>query len=556
MRFRLWAPAARAVILELLAPVARQLPMQRAGDGWFEATCETPAGSVYQYRIDGGGPFPDPASRMQASDADGPSVVVDPTAYEWRDSAWRGRPWSEAILYEVHVGSFVSDRPGTFAAVEEKLDHLATLGVTALQLMPVADFPGRWNWGYDGVLPFAPDRCYGTPDDLKSLVDAAHARGLMVLLDVVYNHFGPEACYLTGYALPFFNAGRTTPWGPALEFDRTRGIARDFFLENALYWLEEFHLDGLRLDAPQHLHDPSSTPHFLEELAAWVHAGPGRERPIHLILEQLPGDRDRLPQGYAACWNDPVHHALHAALTGESEGYYARFSAAPLTALGRALTSASLPLQAVVFLQNHDQVGNRALGERLVALAPAARLHAALAVLLLLPCVPLLFMGEEWGARTPFPFFCDFQPALAAAVAQGRRREFSAFAQFHGHMHDPADPGTFAGASLDWGLSETPEGRTWLALYRTLLGLRAEALWPRLGPRTAVESVALRADGLLEARFSLDPGRLSLLANLTDEPRPCGTRPQGRTLYASDGARQRPSDTVLAPWSVLWTLSG
>jgi len=550
-RFRLWAPSASRVELALVSPRwPVYFPMQGLDDGWHETAAPAGPGTLYRYRIDGALEVPDPASRCNPGDVHGPSMVVDPRAYEWTDGDWRGRPWEETVLYELHVGAFTPE--GTFAAAIARLDHLAALGVTAVELMPLADFPGARNWGYDGVLPFAPDGAYGPPEDLKRLVAAAHARGLMVFLDVVYNHFGPEGNYLHAYARPFFTGSRHTPWGAALNFDGAHArTVRDFFIHNALYWLEEYHLDGLRLDAVHAIADDSA-PDILTELAARVRAGPGRDRRVHLVLENddnaaryLDGtgqSRDR----YNAQWNDDLHHAFHLLLTGETDGYYADFEREPARHLGRALAegyayqgersayrdgvargepSVELPPTAFVsFLQNHDQVGNRALGERLVRLADERALRAAVTAWLLAPSPPLLFMGEEFGAATPFLFFCDFGPDLAAAVTEGRRREFARFARFaragaQAALPDPNAPETFAASKLDWESVAKPANASWLACYRRLLELRRGYIVPLLagaGPRAG--RYAACGAGAATVNWALGRGsRLEIRLNLSNK---------------------------------------
>lgn len=543
-RFRLWAPGARSV--ELLLPAA-SFPMSDAGEGWREHVADAPAGTRYRYRIDGKLEAPDPASRSNPDDVHGPSAVVDPHAFDWPDAGWRGRPWSEAVIYELHVGAFSPD--GTFAGVERRLDYLAGLGVTAIEIMPIADFPGRRNWGYDGVLPYAPDAAYGAPEDLKRLVAAAHARNLMVLLDVVYNHFGPEGNYLHAYAPQFFTDRHRTAWGAAINYDGEHSRAvRDFFLHNALYWLEEYHLDGLRFDAVHAIAD-DSTPDILTEIAEAVRAGPGRDRHIHLVLENEHNEARRIeyhgdtPRSYSAQWNDDIHHALHVLLTGQKDGYYVDYADDPAQHLGRALAegfvyqgdpsrlrkgelrgerSAHLPPAAFVnFLQNHDQVGNRALGERLAALASPQRLRAATAALLLTPAPPMLFMGEEFGAATPFLFFCDFGPELAKAVTEGRRSEFRQFAQFARNeeaIPDPNHADTFERSKLDWGSLDEPEHAAWLALYKKLLALRRSHIAPRLpGMRGNAGRRTRLANGALLAMWVLGDGStLELRLNLSD----------------------------------------
>ncbi|HEX2738945.1 MAG TPA: malto-oligosyltrehalose trehalohydrolase, partial [Rubrobacter sp.] len=408
-RFTLLAPAAETVDLILEDDL---LSMHREEDGTFVLTTGAGAGARYLYRIDGTQEVPDPASRYQPDDVHGASQVVNPAAFVWEDEHWKGRPWEETALYELHVGSFSPE--GTFAGVKEKLDHLVDLGVTAIELMPLSEFPGRRNWGYDGVLPFAPESAYGTPEDLKDLVQTAHSKGIMVFLDVVYNHFGPEGNYLPLYAPQFFTDRYDTPWGAAINFDGEGSEqVREFFIHNALYWLEEYNLDGLRLDAVHAINDASEK-HFLDELAERVRQGPGRERHVHLVLENETKDVHYLRGPYDAQWNDDFHHALHVTLTGEDASYYADYADKPLRHLGRCLAegfalqnepSGGLPPGAFVsFIQNHDQIGNRAFGDRISHLAPLEAVRTAAEIYLLAPQIPMLFMGEEWAARTPFTF--------------------------------------------------------------------------------------------------------------------------------------------------------
>src|SRR3954471_13155052 len=454
------------------------------------------AGSLYRFQIDDKAEVPDPASRFQPQDVQGPSEVVDPTAFQWRDENWRGRPWEEAVFYELHVGTFSPE--GTFRGVEQKLDYLRDLGVTAVELMPLADFSGARNWGYDGVLPFAPDSAYGRPEDLKQLVQSAHAKGLMIFLDVVYNHFGPEGNYLHLYAPQFFTKRHSTPWGEAINFDGPDSrVVRDFFIHNALYWIEEYRFDGLRLDAVHAIADDSPK-HIVTEIAEAIARGPGRERQVHLVLENDANAARLLGPGRAtAQWNDDAHHALHVIATGEREGYYRDYADAPLRHLGRVLAegfayqgegsrhqgknrgerSGHLPLTSFIpFLQNHDQVGNRAMGDRLACLAPPERLRLARAAMLLAPSVPMLFMGEEYGEISPFLYFCDFHGELADAVREGRRREFSSFPQFadesaRAAIPDPNSERTFLDSKLDWSRAGREEGRRTLQAHRDLLEL-------------------------------------------------------------------------------------
>ena len=591
VRFRLWAPNARGVALRLEAPAPeREIPMRAEAGGWFRTeTSDAGPGSRYRFRIDEDLLVPDPASRFQPESVDGPSEVIDPCAHAWTDEAWRGRSWEEAVLYELHVGTFTER--GDFAGVAQRLDHLVELGVTAVELMPVAECPGKFNWGYDGVYPFAPERCYGRPEDLKALVEAAHARGLMLLLDVVYNHFGPQGNHLPRYAEPFFTKRHRTPWGAAIDFEgeHSRRV-RDFFIHNALYWLEEYHFDGLRLDAVHAIHD-SSKPDILTELAEAVHERL-EHRQVHLVLENDRNEARRLERDargraplFSAQWNDDIHHTLHVLLTGERRGYYADYAEHPIRQLGRCLATgfayqgepsafragarrgeptAHLPPTAFVsFLQNHDQVGNRAFGERIVTLAESEAVRAALAALLLAPSPPLLFMGEEWGCEQPFPFFAHFGPALAARVREGRRREFARFPEFHDEaarerIPDPGARETFQSAALRWDDLRGDGHREWLAYYRRLLEIRRREVTPRLAgtPGHAAEFAEIGEAGL-QVSWRLRAGvPLHLWAQLAPEPcKEVPSPPSGRLLFATHDALPRLLEHgEMPPWSAAWYL--
>jgi maltooligosyltrehalose trehalohydrolase len=583
VRFRFWAPGQQQVALALPERGAR-LPMEAKSEGWFELVTEAAAGEPYLFALADGTEVADPAARAQAEDAIGPSLVVDPLAYRWRNAGWCGRPWAEAVIYELHVGTFTPE--GTFKAAIDRLPYLKELGVTAVELMPLADFPGRRNWGYDGVLLYAPDRAYGTPDDLKALIDAAHGLGLMVLLDVVYNHFGPEGNFLSTYAPAFFTEDFHTPWGAAIDF-RQRPV-RDFYVHNALYWLEEYRFDGLRLDAVHAIVDPSDT-HILQEIGRRVRQRFRGERAIHLVLENehnqarfLRRDEEAGGRLYEAQWNDDLHHVLHVLLTGETAGYYTDYAEEPATKLARGLgqgfvyqgepsrnrkgaprgePSADLPPLAFVdFLQNHDQIGNRALGERISHFADPAAVRTMEAILLLSPHVPLLFMGEEWGASTPFLFFCDLHGELAEAVRQGRRREFAAFfADPAAEVPDPLAETTFARSRLDWGECQHEPHSSWLAHTRELLRLRADVLAPRL---SRGEARLCGADVTAEEGLSLswafaDGSRLTTLANLGPQPWMPDAAPRGRLLHATFALEAAASGTCpkLPPWSAAWYLA-
>jgi maltooligosyltrehalose trehalohydrolase len=566
--FRLWAPAATEVELVLATrDGTREVALQSGGDGWYERVVDgVGAGTRYAYRIDGRTTVPDPASRDNPDGVHGRSVVVDPAGYAWRDDRWRTRPWEEAVVYEMHVGAFTP--AGTFAGAIDRLDELVALGVTAVELMPVAAFPGTRNWGYDGVLPFAPAASYGAPDDLKRLVDAAHARDLMVLLDVVYNHFGPEGNYLHVYAPQFFNPRHRTPWGAAINFDGEGStVVREFFIDNALYWLDEFHCDGLRLDAVHAIVD-ASRPDFVTELATRVRerlAG----RIVHLVLENDRNEARYLrrdAQGRAmlatAQWNDDLHHALHTIATGETDGYYADYAADPVACLGRALAegfvfqgeasayragaargepSAHLPPPAFVsFAQDHDQVGNRAFGERIATLADADCLRLLVACVLLAPQVPMLFMGEEFGVTTPFLFFCDFGPEIAEAVTRGRRDGFARFAPFRDAsareaIPDPNALATFSTSKLDWSERARPAGAQWHEFYRRCLGLRRRHVVPLLAGMRSGGSFDAQGT-LLRVDWAGSDGRgLHLVANVSAQAREDVAVPRGESIYATDG---------------------
>lgn len=568
VRFRLWAPAMESVVLvHSTANADGEWPLQRGADGWHEATlAHARAGDRYQYRLPDGLLVPDPASRYNPGDVHGSSAVVDPSAYAWQSPQWRGRPWREAVIYELHIGTFTPE--GSFDAARSRLAYLADLGVTAIELMPLADFPGRRNWGYDGVLPFAPDASYGTPEQLKALVDAAHSLNMMVLLDVVYNHFGPDGNYLHAYCPQFFNDVRQTPWGSAINFDGTdsRNV-RDFFVHNALYWVEEFSIDGLRLDAVHALHDDSH-PAIVQAICQALQDGPGRDRHVHVVLENeeneahlLERDAQGRPLVATAQWNDDLHHAAHVLLTGETDGYYADFAQDPAAQFALALAQgflytgqpspfrdgaprgepcAHLPPEAFVsYLQTHDQVGNRAFGERIDSLADPLSVQAARACVLLSPHTPMLFMGEEFGCTTPFQFFCDFSGDLAAAVAAGRRAEFGHFAAFadtaaQARIPDPNSDMAFVDSKLRWADLEEPQHAQVLSHTRQLLAVRSQRLMPCWAAGSSLLHWSCE-NGLMQWTWLLraSDGRVSqlhLAANLGTAAAAL-PRPPGRELY-------------------------
>jgi maltooligosyltrehalose trehalohydrolase len=524
-RFRLWAPAQQSVSVEIDGGTA--WPMQRRSGGWFEAEVACGAGTHYRYRLGSNLAVPDPASRAQPEDVHGPSIVVDPRAYRWRHPEWRGRPWHETVLYELHAGLL-----GGFAGVQAELPKLKELGITAIELMPINDFPGARNWGYDGVLPFAPDHAYGSPDDLKALVDAAHGHGLMIFLDVVYNHFGPDGNYLASYAPQVFRADVKTPWGPAIDF-RSREV-RAFFTENALYWLMEYRFDGLRLDAVHAITEAD----WLDEMAAKVRATVEPDRHVHLVLEHDGNVAKHLRRDFDAQWNDDAHHVLHVMLTGEHEGYYGDYAEKPAERLARVLAEGFVyqgeasphrngerrgtpsgdlpPTSFVLFIQNHDQIGNRAFGERLTALADPRALEAAIALQLLGPQIPLIFMGEEDASGTPFQFFTDHHGELADAVREGRRREFAGFAAFADRQRRASIPDPNAATTYEQSrpAPDAARGPSRHDLYRRLLEIRRDRIVPRIAGARALDAKAIGEAAVLAQWRMSDGAILTIAANL------------------------------------------
>ncbi len=502
--FRVWAPRARLV--EVLLEGAPPIPLAHASEGYHVGRAAGAGpGLRYRYRLDGGHHFPDPAARFQPDGVHGWSQVVDPAAFAWSDAGWRARPLAEQVLYELHVGTFT--REGTFAAAAARLPALADLGVTAVELMPLADFPGRHGWGYDGVCPFAPARCYGTPDDLRRLVDRAHGLGLAVILDAVFNHLGPDGNYLRQFSEAYFDPAHQTPWGDAVNVSGPGcGPVQAYLTEAACHWLAEYHLDGLRLDATHALVDEGPV-RFLPELTAALH----RLRPGALVIAEDERNLDRLVRpaaeggdGLDGVWSDDLHHQLRRRLAGDHEAWFADFTGgtddlattlsrgwlyagqpSPSRGEPRGTDPSGIPLERfVVCLQNHDQVGNRALGDRLHhAIAPEAW-RAALALLLLAPETPLLFQGQEWAASTPFQYFTDHEAGLGRLVTEGRRREFGRFAAFHDpalreRIPDPQAVATFEASRLRWEERTLEPHAGVLRLHQALLALRRDQLLPR-----------------------------------------------------------------------------
>jgi malto-oligosyltrehalose trehalohydrolase len=551
--------------------------MRTQGDGWYQLFVPIARASTrYRFVLPDGSRVPDPASRFQPLGVHGPSEVIDPTTFGWSDAAWHGRCWTEAVLYELHVGAFTPE--GTFCAATAKLDHLTALGITGIELMCLCAFAGQRSWGYDGVLLFAPDSTYGHPDDLKAFVDAAHARGLTIILDVVYSHFGPEGNYLPKYFPQIFSLKHKTAWGAGLNFDGPgNNVVRELIIHNALYWLEEFHLDGLRLDASHALLDDSPY-HILNELVERVRAGAG-DRRVHLILENeqtigrlLTRSQDGSETAYTAQWNHAIDHLLGMAMAGDCNATDndARHETEEL---GKALAEGFIPRNLncspseeelrvpppafVSFIQTHDLVGNRVAGERIHALAPPEAVRAIGAIYLLLPQVPMLFMGEEWNATTPFPFFSDYGGDLAEAVRQGRRKQLAATGQ-HREMElnqapDPQAESTFLSAKLNWNELVDPVRASQIDWYKRILAARRNRVTPLLsGLVQGCGRFKVIDPGRLVAEWELSDGaRLFLAANLCHQPSSAFALAPAGILWLEGS---QPDSCSLGPWTVRWSL--
>ncbi|NIF03256.1 malto-oligosyltrehalose trehalohydrolase [Pantoea sp. Acro-805] len=550
--FRLWAPGQQQITLRI---AEGDHPMHAMGEGWYELQLSDIAhGTPYHYLLADGTLVPDPASRAQQSAVNGPSLVIDPRHYVWQHPNWRGRPWEETVVYELHIGTFTPE--GTFQAAIKKLPELKALGITMIEVLPVSQFGGTRGWGYDGVLLYAPQASYGSPDDFKAFVDAAHAHGLSVVLDIVLNHFGPEGNYLPLLAPAFFHQERMTPWGAGIAYDVD--AARRYIIEAPLYWLQEFHLDGLRFDAIDQIED-SSSKHALIEIAERIRRDI-TDRPIHLTTEDCrnvtflhPRDKQGNAPLFTGEWNDDFHNAIHVFATGETHAYYQDFADVPEKLIARILTegfayqgeispqsgqrrgvpSAGQPPVAFVdFIQNHDQVGNRAQGDRLITLAGTERTKVLLATLLLSPHIPLLFMGEEFGETNPFLFFTDFHGDLAKAVREGRAREFTGHAGHDSDVPDPNDEQTFIRSKLDWNKPHSVEGKAWLAFTQSLLQLRQRHIVPLLGSAAGHSGKVVKtAKGFVAVSWSFPAGELSIALNIGKTAQPLPALP-GETIFA------------------------
>ncbi len=534
VRFRVPAPKARLVEVETYPPgegIVRY-PME-CSDGLWSATIEAPAGTLYRYRLDGDWGYPDPHSRSQPEGVHGPSQVVNPAAFRWTDGGWRGLDPEALVIYECHVGTYTP--AGTFDALIDQLDALRSLGVTALELMPVAEFPGRRNWGYDGAHLFAPSSVYGGPEALRRLVDAAHAKELGVILDVVYNHLGPDGSYAPIFLTDYFTDRYQTPWGDAVNYDGSGSDSiRRYVIDNALYWLHEFHIDGFRLDATEQIYDQSDK-HILQELAQAVRErGPAERRALVIAEHERTELRLIRPveaggYGLDAIWADDFHHSLHVLLTGERQGYLSPFDGATeelaqILQSGLRHASADAPAQQLVYcLKNHDQVGNRPLGERLPHLVGLERYKATCALLLLAPCTPLLFMGDEFAASTPFQFFTDHQGDLGEQVAAGRREEFKDLWSSHDpgphEIPDPQADETFIRSRLDLSERERPPHNGVYRLCQALLRLRREDPVLRNQARQRMRAQAPTATLIAVQRWDDDGHHRLVLVNLGDAAR-------------------------------------
>ncbi len=568
VRFRVRAPGQANMTLRLSG---EDREMQPTENGWFEFVATgVSAGQEYQFILADGMPVPDPASRAQLAGVNGPSLVTSSSGYAWRNHHWKGRPWEETVVYEMHIGTFTPE--GTFSAAQAKLAYLAETGITMIEVLPLSQFGGQRGWGYDGVLLYAPHSAYGSPDDFKAFVDAAHGVGISVVLDIVLNHFGPEGNYLPLLAPDFFDAQRMTAWGAGIDYQNE--AARCYIVEAPLYWLKEYRLDGLRFDAIDQMKDTSS-PHILIEIAERIREAI-TDRPVHLTTEDSrnviflhPRNADGTVPLFTAEWNDDFHNAIHVLSTGETHAYYQDFAQNPEKLAARALAEGFAyqgekspqtakprgtvsrrqpPVAFVDFIQNHDQIGNRAHGDRLITLAGAERTRVLFAALLLSPHIPLMFMGEEYGETNPFLFFTDFEGELAQAVREGRAREFEGHNGYgNDAVPDPNALSTFENSKLDWQKLTHPEGENTLALTRKLLALRRKYIVPLLTPaKGEVGQIVETSTGFLAVKWTFPRGTLSLVLNVGQDTHPLPELP-GETIFAwpQDAATSEPGSLIV-----------
>jgi maltooligosyltrehalose trehalohydrolase len=543
VRFRVWAPDHAEISVVFEKGEVSSYPLQRHADGTHGGLVPgLRPGARYKYQLPDGRALPDPASRFQPHGVHGPSQVIDPQEFSWTDSGWSGRPLTDLIIYELHVGAF--SQAGTFAGVAERLEYLAQLGITAIELMPIAEFAGRWNWGYDGVDLFAPSHRYGTPDDLRRLIDAAHGWDIAVILDVVYNHLGPDGAYLSAFSPRYFTDRHQTPWGSAVNLDADdNGHVREFFIQNALHWIHEYHADGLRLDATHELRDDSRR-HFLEELTDAARSAV----PRHVVLmaedernlSRLALARAQHGYGLDGIWADDFHHQVRRRIAGDKDGYFRSYGGATAdiartiqsgwfftgqiaehTGKPRGTDPSPLSLeQFIITLQNHDQIGNRPFGDRLTGAVDLPTYRAASALLLCAPETPLLFMGQEWGATTPFLFFTDHHDVLGQAITVGRRSEFAGFPAFvdpavRETIPDPQAPETFAASRLRWDALAGGDQQRTLRLYQALLRHRRHSPAMQTRDRDTVTAVALDEHTVAVWR-QVEDDRIVLIARLSD----------------------------------------
>jgi maltooligosyltrehalose trehalohydrolase len=591
VRFAVWAPKARRVEV-VLGETEDPYPLRRSDDGVWSATVgEAGRGTLYRFRLDGRGPFPDPYSRSQPEGVHGPSQVVDPTTFQWHDDAWRGLSVKGLVLYQAHVGTMTSD--GTFDAFVEQLPRLRSLGISAIEPLPIAEFPGARNWGYDGVDLFAPSHLYGGPDAFKRFIDAAHHHGIGVVLDVVYNHFGPDGNYLRAYSEDYFTDRYDTPWGAAINFDGPRSQRiRQLVLDNARYWLREFHVDGLRLDATHAMHDRSS-PHILAELTRSAREAVGPTRQVALIAETHENDVRYLQPvenggfGLDAVWADDFHHALRRYLAGDHEAYYANYQGTLVEVArciqqgwlfaGQATPGSGLEevrgtpadeqpaWQFLYVIENHDQVGNRALGDRLNQDIDLGRFLAASALLLFLPMTPMLFMGQEYAAASPFQYFTDHTPELGRLVTEGRRREFKDFSAFatpaeRQQIPDPQAVATFLASRLHLEEADQAPGAEVQELYRQLIALRREDPVLSVQERNQMRAEALAPDVLAIRRWLNAPAemvdRSRDAPDVTPRVQSSGAAPMERLFLANFGDMAARGDAFGGGWRLLRSTSG